>query len=243
MTGVLPIAADKPRFVATMFGRIARRYDLMNTLMTAGQDQRWRGVAAAAALQSRHATCCSVLDVGTGTGKLAQAFVDLAPAVRVVGVDFAEAMLRAAPPTLMRASADALRLPFRDASFDVVVSAFVVRNLADVAAGIREQVRVLRPGGRLVILETTPGPRGPLRPAYRLYFRRIVPLLGRLIAGDASAYTYLPESIVAFVEPSRLADILCSHGLTKISIRRLALGSVAVLLGLKPSASAMLPDA
>ena len=138
-------------------------------------------------------------------------------------------MLRAAPPGLRLAAADALRLPFPENQFDAIVSAFVVRNLADVPQGVTEQVRVLRPGGRLVVLETTPGPPGVLRPLYRLYFRRVVPLLGRLIAGDGSAYTYLPESTLAFLEPTRLAELLRQQGLIEVRVRRLALGCIAVV--------------
>jgi demethylmenaquinone methyltransferase / 2-methoxy-6-polyprenyl-1,4-benzoquinol methylase len=227
VTAVLPSQAQKPRFVADMFGRIAQRYDLMNTLMTAGQDQAWRRVVAELALAAGSAQP-AVLDVGTGTGKLAQAILQTAPAARVVGVDFAESMLRIAPGHLRLAGGDALRLPFQDAQFDAVVSAFVIRNLADVPAGIAEQIRVLKPGARLVVLETTPGPPNLLRPFFRVYFRRLVPLLGRLIAGDPLAYTYLPESTLAFLEPSRLAELLRQTGLTDVRVRRLALGSVAV---------------
>jgi demethylmenaquinone methyltransferase/2-methoxy-6-polyprenyl-1,4-benzoquinol methylase len=234
---VLPPRADKPRYVAQMFGRIAARYDLMNTLMTGGQDRRWRRIVADALGDAQpRSGSARILDVGTGTGKLAAAIQQALPTAAVVGVDFTDAMLRAASPGLTLATADALRLPFDDASFDAVVSAFVVRNLADVEAGIAEQVRVLRPGGRLIVLETTPGPPGPLRPPYRLYFRHVVPLLGQLIAGDPSAYTYLPESTLAFLEPSRLADVLRRHGLEAIHIRRLALGSVALTFGRKPLA-------
>jgi demethylmenaquinone methyltransferase/2-methoxy-6-polyprenyl-1,4-benzoquinol methylase len=176
----------------------------------------------------------SVLDVGTGTGKLAGAILEAAPGAHVVGVDFTDSMLRVAPRHLLLAGADALQLPFADGQFDAVVSAFVVRNLADVAGGIAEQVRVLRPGGELVALETTPGPSGLLRPLFRLYFRYLVPRLGRLIAGDPSAYTYLPESTLAFLEPTRLAELLRTCGLHEVQVRRLALGSVALTLGRKP---------
>ena len=233
----LPSMTEKPRYVAAMFARIAPRYDLMNTLMTVGQDRVWRRAIAEAALSTQHlALSTRVLDVGTGTGKLASAIEDAAPSSRVVGVDFTEGMLRVAPRQLLLAAGDALQLPFADAQFDAVVSAFVVRNLADVDRGIAEQVRVLRPGGKLVVLETTPGPPGPLRHVYRLCFRYLVPWLGQLIAGDPSAYTYLPESTLAFLEPTRVADVLRTCGLHEVEVRRLALGSVAITQGSKPAA-------
>jgi demethylmenaquinone methyltransferase/2-methoxy-6-polyprenyl-1,4-benzoquinol methylase len=148
----------------------------------------------------------------------------------VVGVDFAVPMLLAGEPPRATA-ADALALPFADATFDAVVSAFVVRNLADVQRGLAEQARVLRPGGRLVVLEITPGPEAPLRSLFRVYFRGLVPWLGGLIAGDAAAYTYLPTSAAAFLEPERLADELRGLGLSRVEVRRLALGSVAIVAG------------
>jgi demethylmenaquinone methyltransferase/2-methoxy-6-polyprenyl-1,4-benzoquinol methylase len=212
-----------------MFTRIAARYDLMNTLMTFGMDARWRRVVAEAVDGSAR-----VLDVGTGTGRLAQAVVERNSRAHVIGVDFTEAMLRLASPRLQVAAADALQLPFADAQFDAVVSGFVMRNLADVDGGITEQVRILRPGGTLGILETTPGPGGVVQPAYRLYFRHLVPLLGYVIARDASAYTYLPESTLAFLEPRRLAKLLEINGLRDVHTRRMGLGSVALTVATKP---------
>jgi demethylmenaquinone methyltransferase/2-methoxy-6-polyprenyl-1,4-benzoquinol methylase len=215
-----------------MFGRIAARYDLLNTLMTFGQDAHWRrAVADSLACAGRSAR---VLDVGTGTGRLAQAIQDRYAAAQVVGLDFTLPMLQRAPRGLRLAAADAQRLPSGDDQFDAVVSGFLVRNLADLERGIAEQVRVLRPGGMLVILETTPGPRRwPLSALYRTYFRHAVPQLGRLLAGDASAYTYLPESTLSFVEPSRLAELLRRFGLEDVHIRSFALGCVAVTSGRK----------
>jgi demethylmenaquinone methyltransferase/2-methoxy-6-polyprenyl-1,4-benzoquinol methylase len=232
VSSVLPPVSDKPRYVAAMFGRIAQRYDLMNTLMTFGQDARWRRYVADL-LTSVATPRASVLDVGTGTGRLAQAVQSTYAGRLVVGVDFTLPMLARAPRRLRLSGADALQLPFGDASFDAVVSGFVVRNLAALEDGIAEQVRVLRPGGMLVILETTPGPVGVWRWLYRLYFRYIVPLVGGLIAGDASAYTYLPESTLSFVEPGHLAEVLAAHGVSDVQIHRLSLGCVAVTAGRK----------
>ena len=236
MSGILPGVAEKPRYVSEMFGRIAARYDLMNSLMTAGLDRRWRQRVAeetVGAMRSRATPgrAPRVLDVGTGTGKLAATIQRAAPEASVVGVDFAAPMLRAARESLAGAQADGLRLPFADMSFDAVVSAFVVRNLADAEAGIVESIRVLRPHGRLVILETTPGPPGLLRAPYRLYFRWLVPLIGGLIAGDPRAYTYLPESTLAFFEPAHLANILRRHDLVDVQSTPLALGAVAITAG------------
>jgi demethylmenaquinone methyltransferase/2-methoxy-6-polyprenyl-1,4-benzoquinol methylase len=231
-----------------MFARIAPRYDLMNTLMTFGQDARWRRIVAELAANIQHSALSTqhsvlstqhsalstqhfVLDVGTGTGRLAEAVRRAMPAARVVGVDFTLAMLRRA--SIDVAAADALELPFADERFDAVMSAFLVRNLADLRRGIAEQVRVLRPGGLLAILETTPGPEGFLRPLYRLYFRSIVPLMGRLIAGDGAAYTYLPASTLAFLEPARLAELLRESGLRDVQACRLNFGTVAITLGRK----------
>jgi demethylmenaquinone methyltransferase/2-methoxy-6-polyprenyl-1,4-benzoquinol methylase len=215
-----------------MFGRIAARYDVMNTLMTLGQDARWRRLVAS--LLDGLPNGARVLDVGAGTGRLAAAVAEHCPQVRVSSVDFSVPMLRLAPTRMRRAAGDALRLPFQDGTFDAVVSGFLIRNVADVQAGLGEQLRVLRPGGTLAILETTPGPGGLLRLAYRLYFRRLVPLLGRIVAGDASAYTYLPVSTLAFLEPARLVATLRDKGLVNVRTKPLMLGTVAITLGNKP---------
>lgn len=220
-----------------MFGRIARRYDLMNTLMTGGLDEQWRRHAVRAARPPRDGWA---LDVGTGTGKLALALARAMPGGRVVGVDVAEPMLRQ-----MRASvrpdpasarlhvllADALTLPFPDASFDCATTAFMVRNVADVGVAFAELRRVVKPGGRVVCLELTQ-PRLPLwGTLFGLYFGWAVPLVGKLVAGDAGAYSYLPASVAAFLRPDRLAAEMAGAGLREIRWRRFGLGSVTLHLG------------
>ena len=220
-----------------MFGRIARRYDLMNTLMTGGLDDAWRRHAVRAAHPPRDGRA---LDVGTGTAKLALALARAMPAGRVVGVDVAEPMLRQVRRTARRdpaigrlqlALADALALPFPDGAFDCATTAFMIRNVADVGGAFAELRRVVRPGGRIVCLELTQ-PRAPLwGTVFDLYFARVVPLVGNLVAGDAGAYAYLPESVAAFLRPDLLASEMANAGLRGVRWRRLGFGAVTLHIG------------
>jgi demethylmenaquinone methyltransferase / 2-methoxy-6-polyprenyl-1,4-benzoquinol methylase len=221
-TGRLP--ADGVR---RMFDRIAPVYDLMNRVMTAGLDRRWRAVTVERVVRPGD----RVLDACCGTGDLAVAALG-AGAGTVVGLDFSERMLeraRAKEPTIEWVRGDVLALPFEDASFDAVTVGFGVRNVDDLDAGLRELRRVLRPGGRLAILEITT-PRGPLAPFYRVWFDRFVPLLGRVLPGG-SAYAYLPASVRRFPQPEALADLLAAAGFTAVRFRLFAGGIVALHVG------------
>ena len=221
-----------------MFDRIAGVYDLMNTAMTAGLHHRWRERAAD---RAELAPGDSALDVCCGTGDLALA---LAPRVgaqgRVVGCDFSEPMLelargKAAERGVSQISfewADALELPYEDAGFDAVTVGFGVRNLADLDTGLGEMARVLRPGGRLVILEITQPQRAPLSIFFSLWFDRLVPLLGSL-AGDRAAYTYLPESVKRFPGPEGLAASMDEAGFERIRYTVLAGGIIAIHTGVR----------
>jgi demethylmenaquinone methyltransferase/2-methoxy-6-polyprenyl-1,4-benzoquinol methylase len=210
-----------------MFDRIAPVYDAMNRLMTGGLDVRWRRVTAAAAVRPGD----RVLDAACGTGDLALA--DLrAGAAEVTGVDFSERMLERArrkSAAIEWVSGDLLALPFRDGSFDAATVGFGVRNLADLELGLRELRRVLRPGGRLAILEIT-RPRVVLKPFYSLWFDRFVPLAGRILPGGA-AYRYLPASVKRFPVAEELADLLGAAGFDEVRFRFLAGSIVAVHTG------------
>jgi len=213
-----------PDAVRTMFDRIAPVYDAMNRLMTAGLDLRWRRLAAAAVVRPGD----RVLDAACGTGDFALA--DLrAGAGEVVGVDFAPRMLERARRKSTEVEwiqADLLALPFPDESFDAATVGFGVRNLAELERGLHELRRVLRPGGRVAVLEIT-RPRGPLRPFFSVWFERVVPLAGRLVPGGR-AYGYLPASVRRFPPAEELADLLGHAGFDGVRFRLLA-GSIVAL--------------
>lgn len=212
--------------VRTMFDRIAPVYDLMNRVMTAGLDLRWRRLAAEAAVRPDD----RVLDACCGTGDLAVACARAGG--RVTGLDFSKPMLaraRRKAPELEWVEGDLLALPFADGSFDAATVGFGVRNVEDISAALRELRRVLGPGGRLAVLEIT-RPRGLLRHFYGLWFDRLVPLLGRLLPGGA-AYSYLPASVRRFPGPDDLARLLEEAGFGQVRFRLFAGGIVALHVG------------
>ena len=216
-----------PADVERMFDRIAGPYDLMNRLMTAGLDRRWRSIAARETGVGRGA---SVLDACCGTGDLALAAQQAGG--KVSGVDFSERMLERArrkSGEVEWVQGDALALPFPDGAYDAATVGFGVRNLDDLELGLGELRRVLRPGGRLAILEITQ-PRGVLAPFYRLWFDRLVPLLGRVLPGG-SAYTYLPASVRRFPGPEDLGALLREAGFEDVRWRLYAGGIVAMHTG------------
>lgn len=229
--------SDKAQYVQEMFTRIARRYDLMNSLMTGGRHQAWRRVAARMAGPQPGGLA---LDVAIGTGDLALALLTETQVRRVVGVDFSDGMLRVGREKLHRREpagrvslvvADARRLPFPDKTFACVASAFLLRNLVDVAQGLAEMRRVTQAGGRVVALEITqPTLRGWSR-LFDWYFHRVVPWLGGLVSGDREAYTYLPRSVARFLSPRQLARLMEEIGLRHVSWRRLGLGTVTIHAG------------
>lgn len=228
-TGTLP-----PDEVRQMFDTIAPRYDLANRLMTAGLDRSWRRHAAASA---DLAAGERALDLCTGTGDLALELADrVTPSGEVVGLDASPEMLVRARQKADAAGAravfvegDACDLPFEDDTFDAATVAFGARNLPDLDAGLREMARVVRPGGRVVVLEITT-PRH-LRAFYGVWFDRVVPILGGLVAGDRAAYSYLPASVRRFPGTQELARRMQAAGLEQVGWRTFAGGIVALHRG------------
>jgi demethylmenaquinone methyltransferase/2-methoxy-6-polyprenyl-1,4-benzoquinol methylase len=221
--------------VRHMFGRIAGRYVLMNSLMTFGRDRAWRRLVVQAAALPRGG---KLLDIATGPGDIALEALRADPTLNAVGADFSLAMMRAGQARPNGASirwcgADALALPFPDEMFDAVTSGFLIRNLPGgrVVDVFVEQARVLKPGGRVICLDTSPPPDNALRPLVNFHFQRVIPALGALISGHRDAYTYLPDSTVAFKTPGELAASMREAGLRDVTYHRLMLGTVAIHIG------------
>jgi len=219
--------------VRAMFDRIARVYDVMNSVMTAGMHHRWRERAVDL---SGVGPGGRALDVATGTGDLAIALKRrVGPSGEVVGSDFSDQMLELA----RRKASDvkfewgnALELPYEESSFDAVTVGFGARNFSDLPAGLAEMARVTRPGGRVVVLEITTPERPPLSWFFRIWFDRVVPMLGR-IAGDPDAYSYLPSSVRRFPSPEELAADLVAVGLENVRWVLTAGGIIAIHAGRK----------
>jgi demethylmenaquinone methyltransferase / 2-methoxy-6-polyprenyl-1,4-benzoquinol methylase len=221
--------------VRAMFDRIARVYDLMNSLMTVGMDKRWRERAAD---QAGPRPGDRVLDVATGTGDLAlELSRRVGPGGDVVGLDFAEEMLaiaRRKAPDLRFEVGNALDLPYADGEFAAATVGFGARNFSDLALGLSEMARVVRAGGRVVVLEITTPQRPPLSWFFKLWFDRVVPVLGR-VAGDPDAYEYLPSSVRRFPGPRELAAEMVGAGLTDVRWLLTGGGIIAIHSGTVPA--------
>jgi len=232
-------AEDKAEQVQCMFSAIHDHYDRMNRLMTLGRDQAWRRAALReTALPPRGL----LLDVATGSGDVLLQAARLYPQARGVGVDFTPEMLARAQARLAPAGlgdrfsliqADALWLPFADETFDAAISAFMMRNVADVPRAFREQRRVVRPGGRVVCLELTWPRTAFFQRLFALYFQGFVPWLGSRLSGHPEAYRYLPESVAGFFTPTQVQDFMEDAGLTEVRYRTLMLGTVTVHVGVR----------
>lgn len=242
---VLPPIEEKRSYVRQMFTDIAPRYDLMNRLMTLGRDQVWRRTVVDLCSLPRYGR---LLDVATGTGDIGYEALKRDLSLDVVGVDLTREMMVRGRGKAVHSDgsgvsfpfgeADALALPFADNSFDAATSGFMMRNVVDIRRAFSEQRRVVKPGGRVVCLEITLPQTPVFGPLFRLYFFKVVPLIGSVVTGQRSAYTYLPHSALKFPQPPALADIMRSVGLRDVRYR-LAMpgiggtGTVAVHWGTK----------
>ncbi len=220
--------------VQNIFTSIAPRYDLMNRLMTGGQDMRWRReVIARARLQVGD----RLLDLGAGTGDLAREALRQQPGCRVTAADFTLAMMlvgkRRGGSRFDWAATDALHLPLPDNCLDAVVSGFLLRNVANLDQALREMLRALKPGGRWVALDTTRPRPNVFSPLIHLYLRKVIPVMGALLTGQRDAYTYLPETSEAFLRAEELAAHLAAAGFKKVAYRCLNFGTIAIHWGEK----------
>jgi demethylmenaquinone methyltransferase/2-methoxy-6-polyprenyl-1,4-benzoquinol methylase len=221
-----------------MFDRIARRYDLVNTVLSGGTDGGWRRRAArATSLQPAG----SALDVACGSGKLTAELARIAGgAGRVVGLDFSARMLEIARrdhPGIEFLEGDALSLPFDDASFDASTIAFGLRNLADPVRGLREMQRVVKPGGRSVVLEFVRPPKNVVGGAYRLYLRTLLPAIGGTLSGQPAAYRYLSDTVDSYRSPEELREMAVAAGWSEVGYKGLAMGTVGIVVGVQPNLS------
>jgi demethylmenaquinone methyltransferase / 2-methoxy-6-polyprenyl-1,4-benzoquinol methylase len=226
----------KVRYVKGMFAGISSDYNFMNRLMTFGMDISWRKFLLSKADIPKGGL---LLDVGTGTGDIVFEALRIDPTLSVTGVDFTSEMMevgrrRKGAEKINWCLADALCLPFPDSAFNAVVSGFLVRNVADVRSVFREQARVVKPGGRVVCLDTSPAGESIFKPLTVLYLKIFIPFLGRLLTGNVEAYRYLTKSTMNFIKPQALLEIMSDIGLEKVEFKRLMLGNIAVHWGVRP---------
>ncbi len=225
--------------VASMFDSISKHYDRLNHLLSFGTDRLWRKKAVS--LIGRYLKPDSVLDVATGTGDLAIEVLRLGP-VKVTGIDISSMMLEEGSNKirsmghdgqieLMRGDASAIG--FSDCSFDLVMSAFGVRNFEDTLAGLTEMYRVVRPGGMIMVLEFSRPAWFPFRQIYGFYFRRILPRIGRKVSGDRSAYSYLPDSVMSFPDNEKFLELLRKAGFSRVAQKRLTGGIASIYTGFR----------
>jgi len=226
---------ERAEYVQDMFSRIAARYDTMNRLMTAGQDIKWRKYVIEQAQLPENGR---LLDIATGTGDIALEGLQQQPSIQAIGGDFTIEMMQAGKREPKRqaiqwTTADTLALPFPDNMFDAVTSGFLMRNVIDVAGAFREQMRVTKPGGHVVVLESSPPKDNLLKPFIRIHLNYVIPNLGKLVSGNADAYRYLPDSTQAFKGPDELAQVMQQTGFANVHYKMFMFGTVAIHVGQK----------
>jgi demethylmenaquinone methyltransferase / 2-methoxy-6-polyprenyl-1,4-benzoquinol methylase len=226
---------ERAAYVQDMFDRIAARYNLMNRLMTFGQDLKWRRFVIE---KARLKAGDRLLDLATGTGDIAFEALKSVPGVQAVGGDFSLGMMRVGQhlPYGERVywnGADALNLPYAPETFDAVTAGYLIRNVYDIPRAFAEQMRILKPGGRVVILDTSPPPHNLLRPFILIHLKYVIPTLGKLISENADAYQYLPESTQAFKTPDELVKLMRDAGFVNVQYKTFMFGTMAVHWGEK----------
>lgn len=223
---------ERAQYVQSMFTKIAHRYDLMNRLMTGGQDIRWRRDVIRRARLTPNA---SLLDLGTGTGDLAREALTQEPKAKVTAADFTIEMMRVGNKNgnLEWSAADALNLPFKNEIFDAVVSGFLMRNVTDIQQALKEQYRALKPGGRIVILDTTRPKKNILSPFIWIHMHIIIPTVGGLLSGERDAYNYLPDTTEGFLTAEQLVSRMTAAGLKNVDFNRFMFGTIAIHWGEK----------
>ena len=226
---------ERAQYVQGMFARISARYDVMNRLMTGGRDIAWRREVVRLAQLNPNAR---LLDVATGTGDILIEALRQQPSVLAIGSDFTFEMMvtgksKEGAGRIAWNTDDALHLPFLDDSFEAVTSGFGVRNFIDREQAFREQLRVVKSGGRVICLEISKPPKNLLRPFFLFFFNKIVPFMGGLISGQRDAYTYLPQSVNEFLTPDELKAIMERAGLREVKYKRLMMSTVAIHVGVK----------
>jgi demethylmenaquinone methyltransferase / 2-methoxy-6-polyprenyl-1,4-benzoquinol methylase len=223
---------ERAQYVQSMFTKIAHRYDLMNRLMTGGMDVFWRREVIRQTKIRPHGF---VLDLGTGTGDLAREALTQYPKAHVIASDFTLEMMRVGKKSgdLKFSTADALNLPFKDQIFDAVVSGFLMRNVTDVQKALQEQFRTLKPGGRIVILDTTRPKKNLLTPFIKFHMHVIIPTVGGILSGMRDAYEYLPDTTENFLTAEELGARMAVVGFKKVQFKRLMFGTIAIHWGEK----------
>jgi demethylmenaquinone methyltransferase/2-methoxy-6-polyprenyl-1,4-benzoquinol methylase len=229
--------------IRRMFSAIAPRYDLLNRLLSIGRDAAWRRVAVGSLPAPARGRPLAVLDVACGTADVALEVLRQSPGAWVAGVDFALPMLQEARRKLRAsgfngscalAGADAMRLPFRDGLFDAALIAFGIRNVVDRQSGLTEMARLVRPGGRVIVLEFSRPAWRPLRWLYEVYFTKLLPRIGQRMSGHPTAYRYLPTSVLAYPTPEGFSSLMAEAGLEGVGYRRLTGGIVTLHVGTVP---------
>jgi demethylmenaquinone methyltransferase/2-methoxy-6-polyprenyl-1,4-benzoquinol methylase len=226
----------KYEYVQDMFGRVAANYDLMNFLMTGGQDRAWRRFVVK---QAQLHAGDRLLDIASGTGDIAFEALRAVPGIEAVSGDFSLPMMHVGQKRPMGnqvawTGADAMNMPFDDDTFHAVTAGYLLRNVPDIPRTLTEILRVLKPGGRFVVLDSSPPPPSIVRPFIDIHLRYIIPVLGRLISGASDAYEYLPESTQAFKTPQALARLIADAGFVAVGYRTFVFGTMAAHWGQKP---------